>query len=142
MYNLIAYHCIYEMLILNKDSKRLHNSLVYLETLRSPFYIKRVMPDWFPIAIPLRATVLELGAIARNCAQFLGVYRIRNCAQAKSICVGNPMPDSRQHHFKTYLISKMFFQFENYLILTISTIINFQEEDDGYLTHYSLRHRF
>ena len=31
----------------------------------------------FPIAIPLRA-------------QFLGVYRARNCAQVKSTCVGNP----------------------------------------------------
>ena len=32
----------------------------------------------FPIAIP------------RNCAQFLGVYRARNCARVKSTCVGNP----------------------------------------------------
>ena len=38
----------------------------------------------------LRATVLELRAIMRNCAQFLGVYRARNCAQVKLTCVGNP----------------------------------------------------
>ena len=58
----------------------------------------------FPIAIPLRATALELRAIARNCAQlcdimrncaqFLGVYRARNCAQVKSTCVGNPRSNS------------------------------------------------
>ena len=41
------------------------------------------MLEGFPIAIPLRA-------IMRNCAQFLGVYRARNCAQVKSTCVGNP----------------------------------------------------
>ena len=44
----------------------------------------------FPIAIPLRATHLELCEIMRICVQFLGVYRARNGAQVKSTCVGNP----------------------------------------------------
>ena len=32
----------------------------------------------------------ELRGIMRNYAQFLGIYRARNCAQVKSTCVGNP----------------------------------------------------
>ena len=37
-------------------------------------------------AIPLR----NCSRIVRNCAQFLGVYRARDCAQVKFTCVGNP----------------------------------------------------
>ena len=36
----------------------------------------------------------QLRGIMCNCAQFLGVYRARNCAQIKSTCVGNPILDS------------------------------------------------
>ena len=38
----------------------------------------------------LCATVLKLRGILSNCAQFLEVWRARNCAQVKSTCVGNP----------------------------------------------------
>ena len=31
-----------------------------------------------------------LRGVRSNCAQFLGVYRARNCVQVKSTCVGNP----------------------------------------------------
>ena len=54
----------------------------------------------FPIAIPmrgiarncaeLRATVFKFLGIVRSCAQLLGVYKARHCAQLKVTCVGNP----------------------------------------------------
>ena len=42
------------------------------------------------IRVSNHAIVLKLRAIARNCAQFLGVYRARNYAQVKFTSVGNP----------------------------------------------------
>ena len=34
---------------------------------------------------------IERNYVQSNCAQFLGIYRARNCAQVKSTCVGNPI---------------------------------------------------
>ena len=35
--------------------------------------------------------VFNRNSVARKSAQFLGVFRARNCAQVKSSCVGNPI---------------------------------------------------
>ena len=37
----------------------------------------------------LHLTILEMRVTMRSCAQFVEVYRARDCAQVKSTCVGN-----------------------------------------------------
>ena len=54
-----------------------------------------VGPAGFPIGIPLRGIARNCSRIARNYAQFLGVYMARICAQVKSTCAGNPNINAR-----------------------------------------------
>ena len=78
----------------------------------------------FPIAIPLRA-------IARNCAQFLGVYRSRNCAQVKSTCVGNPNDDCSI--FSQPVIINSIGQRFLFVLIWTNKVSGFQQKSDIYL---------
>ena len=88
----------------------LHNYTVWKLHLTSyslPFIIH--IFDGNPLKIPVIRRVSNSNFVARNCtqlfsncAQFLGVYRVRNCTQVKFTCVGNPCYTLTHNCFKYF----------------------------------------